>query len=244
MDSLSKMIESFDKFIKHGGVASSKSMVRLLPNTRKKMYKPIRDTPDFRRVQTYQHPQNMKYYTQQHPIKIKNSPSPTDELSQYFGKINMNKRTPTKQVKFQKSPSPNVLSASDDLDDLMKMFGNVKIQPGKKQTKKTTRKTTRKTKSTKASRRKLPKMDVDVSDDDFLSGLLNKSMRISTKQSKKPIAQPTRRSTRNVKKPDRFVPESTTQRKSERIKQKQDKRSPMKLSPIVEEKTKKQRKNG
>jgi hypothetical protein len=270
MDSLSKIFESM---IKYGGVASSKQKVKILPNTRIKMYKPLR-----------YHVPYQKSKQNQETLKIKNSPSSSylivnndlDHLSQYFGNMNMNKkRTPlkqTKQVKFKsspsppylttdgsngsdidflsrqfdnvkikKSPSPNVLTVKDDVDDVVKMFEKVKIKPIQKQSIKTKKK-----QSTKASRRKLPKMNVDISDDDFLSGLLNKSMRIS-RQPKKPIVQPTRRSTRNIKQPDRYVPESPvrhSQRKSTRIKQKQDKRSPAKLSPIVEERTKKQRKNG
>lgn len=277
MDSLSKIFESI---IKYGGVASSKQKVKILPNTRIKMYKPLRNTPAlYQYGEPYQKPKQ-----NQEALKIKNSPSPSyltinndlDHLSQYFGNMNVNKkRTPlkqTKQVKFKsspslpylttdgsnivdvdflsrqfdnvkikKSPSPKVLTVKDDVDDIVKMFENVKIKPVRIKSIKTKKK-----KSTKASRRKLPKMDVDLSDDDFLSGLLNKSMRIS-RQSKKPISQPTRRSTRNIKQPDRYVPESParpSQRKSTRIKKKQDNRSPAKLSPIVEERTKKQRKNG
>ena len=133
---------------------------------------------------------------------------------------------------------------SENIHLTLKFLGEIDKKKIKQVKKQPTRKTTKKTKSTKASRRKLPKMDVDINDEDFLSGLMNKSMRISTKKVKKPTAQATRRSTRNVKKPERFVPESRPQRQSQRIKQKQDKRSPMKLSPIVEERTKKQRKNG
>ena len=273
MDSLSKMskmFESFDKFVKHGGIASSKHKVRLLPNTRNKMYEPTRDTHVFSKIQpnAYQQVPKIKHLPSSRYLTTNND---IDDLSQYLGNMNVNKkRTPSKKVHFNKSQSPphsnvrntdvdllsqqfdnvkikkspspkNVLTISDDIEDLMKMFGNVKIKQVKKQP---TRKTTKKTKSTKASRRKLPKMDVDINDEDFLSGLMNKSMRISTKKVKKPTAQATRRSTRNVKKPERFVPESRPQRQSQRIKQKQDKRSPMKLSPIVEERTKKQRKNG
>lgn len=283
MDSLSKIFESI---IKYGGVASSKQKVKILPNTRIKMYKPLRNTPAlYQYGEPYQKPKQ-----NQEALKIKNSPSPSyltvnndlDHLSQYFGNMNMNKkRTPlkqTKQVKFKSSPSPpylttngsngsngsdidflsrqfnnvkikkshspNILTVKDDVDDIVKMFENVKIKPVKPVRKQSIK--TKKKKSTKASRRKLPKMDVDISDDDFLSGLLNKSMRIS-RQTKKSISQPTRRSTRNIKQPDRYVPESPVRpshRKSTRIKQKQDNRSPAKLSPIVEERTKKQRKNG
>ena len=141
MDTLSKLFmgsSSMNKVkkvqsLKRGGLASTRPMIKMLPNTRNKMYKLFRDTsyaipvtPNVKRIQSYPLPQNM---VQNKPLKLRKSPSPKklnsiddiDDLINSIGVLNINKSK-------NKSPSPNAINA-DDINDLVNMFGKVKLKP-------------------------------------------------------------------------------------------------------------------
>ena len=237
MNLITNLFSSYFEDFKDGGVASSKSRTKVLRNTRDKMYKPSRNQHVF---------SNLLPYKQIKEVKIKNTPSSSyvkvensqvDDLLHQFEKIKVKSPSDLKfsKQKIKKSPSPRNIDDTGEMDSFMKMFESIKIKPDKKLSSK---KSTKKANTKRSSTSKKPKMDIDISDDDFLTGLMMKSMRISNKKKKVPqmTSQPLRRSSRTVRKPDRYDPSST------QIKKKQEKRSPIKLSPIVEERIKKQRK--
>jgi hypothetical protein len=256
MDTLSKLFmgsSSMNKVkkvqsLKRGGLASTRPMIKMLPNTRNKMYKLFRDTsyaipvtPNVKRIQSYPLPQNM---VQNKPLKLRKSPSPKklnsiddiDDLINSIGVLNINKSK-------NKSPSPNAINA-DDINDLVNMFGKVKLKPKTNRPNRPVQKKTNtksKTKTQSNSRRTMKN-----NDDDMLSSLFEKKMKIGNKKQMKQPQQPLRRSSRTIKQPERYT-DKPNERKSQRNDPKQqNKRIPMQLSPIQEEKTKqkKQRRNG
>lgn len=251
MDTLSKMFISSSpskngKNGQYGGLASTKKMSKILPNTRNKIFKLLRDTsyatPAIKRIQSYSLPQNMSHKGQ---INIRKSPSPRknndfDDLVSSMKGLNINKSN-----KYKKSKSPTPFN-TEDVNDLVNMFGKVKIQQGIK--KPVQKKTNTKSQSKLESK---SKSKLKQNDDDILSNLFQKKMKFGNKKIKhhQQSQQPLRRSSRTIKAPERYT-DKPNERKSQKnqLKQTQNKRNPMQmqLSPVLEErvKQKKQRKNG
>jgi len=227
--------------LKRGGLASTRPMIKMLPNTRNKMYKLFRDTsyaipvtPNVKRIQSYPLPQNM---VQNKPLKQRKSPSPQklnsiDDLINSIDVLNINKSK-------TKSPSPNAINA-DDINDLVNMFGKVKLKQ------KTNRPVQKKTNTkSKTSTQSKSRRTMKNNDDDLLSSLFEKKMKIGNKKQMKQPQQPLRRSSRTIKQPERYTDKPNEKRSQRNDPKQQKKRIPMQLSPIQEEKTKqkKQRRN-
>ena len=170
-----------------GGLASLKSKTKVLPNTRNKMLKLFRDTPNFRKMQSYAVPQNI-YNKPMTKIKRTPSPKKTNDIDDLlYSMKKMNVKSPKKKTPSPKKPNTYANDAND-INDLVNMFGKVQLKK-QRDTKTTTKKKTN-------TRPRMKKMDVDISDDDFLSNLFSKKMNLRNKKTTQRVqnVQPLRRS--------------------------------------------------